>query len=357
MNANMNYLGIDVSKLKLDCALLRGGYGQKGEGTKRLDKTFANNKAGLRALLDRLVAKLGDAEQGAQWSQRTHILMEPTGVYHERAALWLTQAGCTVCLVNPARLRSYATAIGVTSKNDRIDSYVLARYGAAEQPAPWQPPSLAAQTLNALLARREALCQDIQREENRREKTDYAMHTPAPVKDSIAQTLAFLNQQRAALDRQIDEHIDGDPTLKENDRLLQSIKGVGPRVAQRMNALMSTHCFKSAKALAAYMGLVPSERQSGSSVRGKTRLSKQGPAALRQLLYLPAVVAKRHNVHVKAIYERLIARGKPKMSAIGAAMRKLVHLCFGVIHSRRPYDPNWHTHGSICPQGRAKAYP
>jgi transposase len=92
-------------------------------------------------------------------------------------------------------------------------------------------------------------------------------------------------------------------------------------------------------------------------VRGKTRLSKQGPGQLRQLLFMPAIVAKQHNVHVKAIYERLIARGKPKMSAIGAAMRKLVHLCFGVIHSRRPYDPNRHTHDSTCPHGRAKAYP
>jgi transposase len=234
MNSNTNYLGIDVSKLKLDCALLRGAHGTHGtHGThghsgKRLDKTFPNNEAGLKALLSWLVAKLGDAEYGTQWPQHTPIVMEPTGVYHERAALWLTQAGCTVCLVNPARLRSYATAIGVTSKNDRIDSYVLARYGAAEHPAPWQPPSPAAQTLNALLARREALCQDIQREENRREKTDYAMHTPAPVTDSIAQTLAFLNQQLAALDTQINEHIDGDPTLKENDQLLQSIKGVGP---------------------------------------------------------------------------------------------------------------------------------
>jgi transposase len=346
---NANYLGIDVSKLKLDCALLRGVHGENGKNGKRLDKTFTNNEAGFKALLVWLTVKLGtnkiESETGissnTQWQPHTHILMEPTGVYHERAAMWLTQAGCTVCLVNPARLRSYATAIGVNSKNDRIDSYVLARYGAAEHPAAWQPPSLAAQTLNALLARREALCQDIQREENRREKTDYAMHTPAPVKSSITQTLVFLNQQLAALDTQIHEHIDGDPTLKENDQLLQSIKGVGPRVAQRMNALMSTHRFKSAEALAAYMGLIPSEHQSGSSVRGKTRLSKRGPAHLRHLLYLPAIVAKQYNVHVRATYERLIARGKPKMSAIGAAMRKLVHLCFGVIHSRRPYDPAW----------------
>lgn len=346
MNATMNYLGIDVSKLKLDCALLRAG---TGVPYKRLDKTFSNNEQGIKALLAWLAAKLGGAQDAQPWPQRTQILVEPTGVYHERVALGLSQAGCTVCLVNPARLRSYALAIGVTSKTDRIDSYVLARYGAAEPVTPWQPPSLAAQTLNALLARREALCRDIGREEYRREKSDYAMHTPTTVKDSIAQTLEFLKQQLAALDVKIDAHIDGDATLKENDELLKSIRGVGPRVAQRMNALMSTHRFHSAEALAAYIGLAPSERQSGSSVRGKTRLSKQGPGALRHLLFMPAIVAKQHNAHVKALYERLIARGKPKMSALGAAMRKLVHLCFGVIHSRHPYDANWPAKPSSCP--------
>jgi transposase len=346
----MNYLGIDVSKAKLDCALLR-----EASSGKRLDKTFSNDAAGVKALLAWLDSKLNETTSakaakaangkegnvGNVGKARVHVLMEPTGVYHERAALWLFEAGLTVSLVNPARLRSYAVAIGVVSKNDRLDSAVLARYGAAEAPEPWQPPTLAAQTLNALLARREALCQDIQREQNRREKTHFALHTPVTVADSIAQTLVFLERQLAALEAQIDQHIDRDPTLKHNDELLRSIKGVGPRVAQRMNALMSSHRFKSAEALAAYIGLTPCERQSGSSVRGKTRLSKRGPAHLRHLLFMPAVVAKTHNPHVRAIYERLIARGKPKMSALGAAMRKLVHLCFGVLHSGKPYSTDW----------------
>ena len=307
----MNYLGIDVSKAKLDCALLR-----EAGTAKRLDKTFTNDAAGIKALLAWLDSKLSSNHNAdanaASGKARVHVLM-----------------------------RSYAVAIGVVSKNDRLDSAVLARYGAAETPAPWQPPTLAAQTLNALLARREALCQDIQREQNRHEKTRFALNTPATVLDSIAQTLEFLNRQLGALEKEIDQHIDSDPTLKHNDQLLRSIKGVGPRVAQRMNALMSSHRFKSAEALAAYIGLTPCERLSGSSVRGKTRLSKKGPAQLRHLLFMPAIVAKTHNPHVKAIYARLIAKGKPKMSAIGAAMRKLVHLCFGVLHSGKPYSPEW----------------
>jgi len=87
--------------------------------------------------------------------------------------------------------------------------------------------------------------------------------------------------------------------------------------------------------------LLPSERRSGTSVRGKARMSKMGPSDIRKLLYMPAVVATRCNPQVKALYERLLARAKPKMAAIGAAMRKLAHLCFGVIHTQKPYDPNY----------------
>jgi transposase len=104
---------------------------------------------------------------------------------------------------------------------------------------------------------------------------------------------------------------------------------------------MHSHAFHSAEQLAAYLGLVPVERQSGSSLMGRTRLSKAGPARVRAVLYMAAVVATRRNPHVKALYERLLARGKSKMSALGAAMRKLVHLCFGVIKNQQPYQADY----------------
>ncbi len=324
-----NTLGIDASKAKLDCALLR----QSAPG-KRLDKTVANTPAGIKALLAWLDSKACPAPS-------IHAVLEPTGVYHETATWLVHEAGCTVALVNPARLRSYAGAIGVVSKNDQIDAALLARYGATEPLEPWQPPSEASRTLSALLARRDTLCADIQRDANRLEKARSAMNTPKVVTSSINKTLKFLEKELAALDAQIKRHIDDDPTLKQNDGLLQSIKGVGPRVAQRMNALMSGKSFKSAEALAAYIGLNPVQHLSGSSVRGRSTLSKRGPSALRQLLYLPAVTATTCNPQVKAIYQRLLARGACKMSALGAAMRKLAHLCFGVIHSGKPYDPSW----------------
>ena len=325
-----NTLGIDVSKAKLDCALLR----QSAPG-KRLDKSVANTAAGIKALLAWLDSK-GCPAQGVL------VVLEPTGVYHETVTWLLHEAGCVVVLVNPARLRSYAGAIGVLSKNDQIDAALLARYGATEPVQPWQPPSEAARTLTALLVRRDTLCADIQRDANRLEKARCAMNTPKVVIGSIKKTLAFLEKELKALDAQIKRHIDDDPTLKNNDSLLQSIKGAGPRVAQRMNALLSSKSFKSAEAVAAFIGLNPVQHLSGSSVRGRSTLSKRGPSALRRLLYLPAVTATTCNPHVKAVYLRLIEREACKMSALGAAMRKLAHLCYGVIHSGKPYDPSWH---------------
>lgn len=328
--ARLNTLGIDVSKAKLDCALLR----QSAPG-KRLDKSVANTPAGIHALLAWLDSK------GCP-TQAIRAVLEPTGVYHETATWLLHEAGCTVVLVNPARLRSYAGAIGVVSKNDQIDAALLARYGATEPLEPWQRPSEASRTLTALLARRDTLCADIQRDGNRLEKARCAMNTPKVVISSINKTLKFLEKELIALDAQIKIHIDDDPTLKNNDALLQSIKGVGPRVAQRMNALLSSKSFKSAEAVAAFIGLNPVQHLSGTSVRGRSTLSKRGPSALRKLLYLPAVTATTCNPHVRAVYLRLLSRGACKMSALGAAMRKLAHLCFGVIHSGKPYDPTWH---------------
>jgi len=123
--------------------------------------------------------------------------------------------------------------------------------------------------------------------------------------------------------------------------LLTSIPAVGERVGNNMLAVMHSHRFQSAEQVAAYLGLVPVERQSGSSVLGRARLSKAGPSQVRAVLYMAAVVATQYNPHVKALYERLLAKGKSKMSALGAAMRKLVHLCFGVIKTQRPYQPNY----------------
>jgi len=324
----MFYLGMDVAKAKLDCCLLL----DEASG-KRKTKVVRNTKPGIVDLLA-WVAKqnISPAE--------LHVVMEATGVYHEQAALALADAGVTVSIINPAQVKDFGRGLAVRTKTDGVDSFVLARYGALLKPAAWTPPAPEARTLQALLARREAIAQDLQRERNRQEKAD-ATDTPERIQKSLADSIGFLVKQLAELQQDIDQHIDRHPGLKNDLALLQSIPAVGPQVGSNMLSVMHSHDFGSAEQLAAYLGLVPVERQSGSSVLGRARLSKAGPARIRAVLYMAAVVATRHNLHVKAVYERLLARGKSKMSALGAAMRKLVHLCFGVLKTRQPYQYNY----------------
>jgi transposase len=324
----MFFIGIDVSKAKLDCSLLLDV-----TSSKRRAKSVANSKTGVSELLTWC------AKQNTS-PQELHAILEGTGVYHEQAALALADAGVTVSIVNPAQVKDFGRSLGVRTKTDGIDSLVLARYGALLNPRPWTPPAPEARVLQALLSRREAIAQDLQRERNRLEKAD-ATNTPLSISQSIEESIAFLGQQLEKLQHDIDDHIDKHPNLKADRDLLISIPAVGPQVGNHLLAVMHNHQFQSAEQLAAYLGLVPAERQSGTSILGRPHLSKAGPARIRAILYMAAIVATQHNPHIKALYQRLQERGKTKMSALGAAMRKLVHLCFGVLKTRKPYQPNY----------------
>lgn len=320
----MRYLGMDVAKAKLDCCLLL----EEGSD-KHKTKSVANSRLGVADLL----VWIGKHHVSPA---DLHVIMEGTGVYHEQAALALADAGVAVSIVNPAQVKNFGRGLAVRTKTDGMDSYVLARYGALLKPVAWTPPAPEARILQALLARRDAVAEDLHRERNRQEKAE-ATDTPALIRQSLSDSIEFLSRQLAQLQQDIDQHIDRHPGLKDDLALLQSIPAVGPQVGNNMLAVMRSHNFGSAEQLAAYLGLVPVERQSGSSVMGRAKLSKAGPARIRAVLYMAAVVAIRCNPHVKGIYDRLLDRGKSKMSALGAAMRKLVHLCFGVLKTRQPY--------------------
>jgi transposase len=324
----MFFIGIDVSKAKLDCNLLLDV-----ASSKRRAKSVSNSKSGITDLLSWCTKHQVAA-------QDLHAILEGTGVYHEQAALALTDAGVTVSIVNPAQVKDFGRSLGVRTKTDGVDSLVLARFGALLNPRPWTPPAKEARILQALLSRREAIAQDLQRERNRLEKAD-ATDTPPLIRESIVDSIAFLEKQLAKLQQDIDDHINKHPQLKADRDLLTSIPAVGPQVGNHLLAVMHNHQFQSAEQLAAYLGLVPIERQSGASVLGRPQLSKAGPARIRAILYMAAIVGIKHNPHIKALYQRLQERGKTKMSALGAAMRKLVHLCFGVLKTRQPYQPDY----------------
>ena len=323
----MAMLGIDVSKAKLDCLWLRDPVGLKVKS-----KVFANSASGYQALLAWALKQTGEPVGELK------CVMEATGIYHEGLAYALHEAGARVSVVNPAQLRDYAKSLGSRTKTDRQDALVIARFGATQQPRVWQPEPAEVRRLKALLARLDAVKQDIQRELNRLEKAQITA-TSAEVITSIETVHRQLNEEKARLEVLIEEHIDRHPGLKQDRALLESIPGVGPVVAQQMVALLRSRAFVSAAQCAAFLGLVPVQHESGSSVRGRPRLSKAGNALLRAKLYMAAIVATRYNPDIRRQYERLLRHGKAKMAALGAAMRKLVQICFGVLKHQTSYLP------------------
>lgn len=319
-------IGIDVSKKRLDCLWLKNLATGKVKS-----RIFNNDPAGYVELLD-WVDEHTSEERGS-----IHFVMEATGIYHEALAYTLYQAGAKVSVVNPAQVHYYARSLGRRTKTDKKDSMVLARYGVTHAPRLWQPEPEEVRILRALITRLHAVEKDIRREENRREKAEIARPSDE-VFTSIQTILEHLKQEKVRLETLIDRHIDQHPGMKRDRWLLESIPGGGPVISRCMMAVIRSRAFNSASQCAAFIGLVPIQRDSGTSVHSKPQLSKNGDARLRAKLYMAAVACIQHNPDIKLQYARLLKNGKTKMSAIGAAMRKLVHICFGVLKHQTPYQ-------------------
>jgi transposase len=324
-------IGIDVSKEKLDL-----GFYRDLETGKVKTKVWPNTAQGHRQVMDWATQHLKVS------IDQIAFVMEATGIYHEALAYALHGAGAEVVIVNPAQVRDYAKSLAVHTKNDRKDSLVLARFGLTQPWRAWQPEPPEIRELRALLARLTAVEKDLQRERNRQEKAEVSA-AGEQVLTSIQVVIEALEKEQQRLSQLIDQHIDQNPQLKQDQQLLKSIPGVGDVLSRHMLAVFHSRSFENARQMAAYLGLVPVEHTSGGSVRGRPRLSKTGSATVRAKLYLPAVVAIQYNPAAKATYARLCARGKSKMSAIGAVMRKLVHWCFGVLKHQTTYSPTMAT--------------
>lgn len=311
-------LGIDIAKAKFVVVL------RTPDGKARR-KSCLNTPAGFTEL--------------GGWLTRQHIThvhatLEATGTYGEALALWLHEAGHTVSVVNPAIIQGYARARLARGKTDEGDAALIADYTATQHPPAWTPPAPEIRQLQALVRRLDALQTMHTQEANR-----LAAGESVPVvRASIEAVLAHLDAQIAEVRRLIREHIDRHPDLRQRRDLLTTIPGIGEATAATLLAELFDKPFQSARQAAAFAGVVPRRQESGAW-RGRSRLSKIGPPRLRKALYFPAVTALRWNPTVRAVRARLHAAGKPPMVIVGAAMRKLIHLAFGVLKSGRAYEP------------------
>jgi len=316
-----NTLGIDISKDKLDVALYQDDRYQLA--------TFSNDKDGCRRL--------------AKWLKKhkakaAHVCIEATGRYGESVAMYLHGRGYSVSVVNPARIKAYAESQLQRNKTDRQDAKVIAHFCATQSPSLWLPPPPEVQELQALVRRLEVLKADRTRELNRQQSG----LTSKTVLADIEAHIAFLNDQIAAIEQRIRDLFNQHPDLRQQRELLMSIPGIGETTAANFIAeVADVNRFESAAQLAAYAGLTPRHHDSGSSVHRRGRLVKTGNVRFRTALYMPALTAMRYNPIVQALVARLTARGKNRMTIVGAVMRKLVHLAFGVLKHQRPFDPDY----------------
>lgn len=320
--ARQAIVGIDVAKAKLDVAL-------KQPAGKWRTKVVANTPAGF----DELRAWL--AKHGAPCA---HVCMEATGVYWERVAEELADHGFAVSVTNPAQIKAFGAASGVRNKTDLVDAKLIAEFCASQCPALWQPADKSVRALRALVARREALVELRTQELNRLQ-----VAATDAVKESIQRMLEVLDQQIAEIERQIAKDVDDDPTLRQQRELLASIPGVGDKtIATFLGHYGGELRFDKTRQAVAFAGLDSQLHESGSSVRGKPRMSKRGHSSIRRALYMPAVVAMTRTPWGRKFAERLLAAGKPKKLILGALMRKILAIAYGVLKSGTPFNPALH---------------
>jgi transposase len=315
------WVGIDVSKRKLDVALLN-------DAGKVKSKSLANDPAGFAALMTWL--KERDAD-----SASTHVCMESTGSYSEACATALADAGWLVSVVNPAQPKSFGQSELNRNKTDEMDAALLARYCSKMAPAAWQPPPLEYRKLRSLVDRLQALKDMHQQEANRLEAT-----AEVAARQSITEHMAWLDARIAELEKDIDDHIDGNKqTLGKDAQLLTSIPGIGKTTAAKVLGLLGDlRRFSSGKALAAFIGVTPRRCESGSSVRGRSSIGRAGHPRIRHALFMPTLVAAKYNPMIRAFRNRLVAAGKPKKSAALASMHKLVHLMHAIVCNGTAFD-------------------
>ena len=321
-----HFLGIDIAKSKFDCALLRP------DGKVR-NKVLSNNALGFAQLLAWLDAH---GVPSGELSQ-LHVCMEATGIYWEALAEFLCDQGIVVSVINPAQIKAYGASRLMRSKTDKIDANLIAHFAKERTPAPWTAAAPHERFLRSLVLRLEALQNMLTQECNRLQVANPA------VQPQIQNHIDWLNAEIKALAKLIKDHIDKHPDLRQKRDLLDSIPGIGERTLGIMLAYFgSAEQFDNARKAVAFVGLDPRQHESGSSVKGKPRMSKVGHAFVRKALYMPAMAALYKTDWGKRFRERLASAGKPPKLIIGAMMRKLIHVAVGVLKSNKPFNSALH---------------
>jgi transposase len=313
------YVGIDVAKEELVVAVRPSGKVW----------TSSNDEAGVRTLARRLKSD-GPAL----------VVLEATGGYERLCVAALAAAELPIVIVNPRQARDFAKATGQLAKTDRVDASLLALFAERVRPAVRPLPTAAAQEFEALLVRRRQLLEMKLAEQNRLGM----VMGPAKrgIRKGLKKHIEFLDRELAMTDTDLDDMVRNSPIWRERDDLLQSVPGIGPTVSRTLLAELPELGTLNRRAIAKLVGVAPLNRDSGMwrghrSIRG-------GRSTVRSALYMAALVAARWNPVIRAFYQRLIAKGKPKKVALVACMRKLLTMLNEILRHRR----SWTLHPELA---------
>ena len=304
------YIGIDVSKDRLDVC-------RRPSGTAF---AVARDGEGLAALIERL--------QGARPEL---IVLEATGGFEQVVAAGLAGAGLPVVVVNPRQIRDFARSMGRLAKTDRIDAEVIALFAERVRPELRPLPDAAARELDELVTRRRQVIEMMVAEGNRARRL-----ASRRLKKRIDRHLEVLQKELTEIERELDDTIRRSPIWRETEDLLKSVPGIGNATARTLLAELPELGTLGRRQIAALAGVAPFNRDSGT-FRGR-RMIGGGRAGVRATLYMAALVASRHNPVIAAFYQRLLAAGKPKKTALVACMRKLLTILNAIIRHRTPWQ-------------------
>lgn len=325
--------GIDVSQKELVVA-----FGQMYDdlSTKLLwHKTFVNNQKGFESLIQH-VKKLTDDTTG------TGYVMEATGVYHEKLAHYLYLNDQSVSIILPNKISNYARTLDVKTVTDKTASEAITLFGLERKLDSWNPPDPLFKQMRQLVRERDQIVQSRTVAKN---QLHAEMAEVAPLKNTVSRIkkqIVLFDKQIAEVVSEINALISSKETIKADVELLASIPGVGLLTAATV--LAETNGFdliRNKKQLTSYAGLDVKEKQSGTSVKGKPRISKKGNKFLRKSLHMPALAAIRHDDRFKAIFGRLVSKHGIKMKAAVAVQRKLLELMYAVYKKQEKYDKDY----------------
>lgn len=324
MSKKVVYVGVDVGQEELVACM---------EGFKPC--CFKHNANGIRKMYSWSRNIAGDSE--------LCFCLEATGVYGYSLATSLAKRfEVQVSVVNPARIASFAKAQLRRTKTDSIDARVILAFAQSQNPPCWKPESETQRRLYQLVTQADRLRRLKRQLSNRDHGFKYVPDLPREIKKSQRSLHRSIERQLTNIDKAIEQLCAQDRLLEEQMKLLCSIPGVGTHSAVRILAYGKGNLIElNRKSLTAHAGLAPSEKQSGISIRGKTRIAKQGDRRLRSALYMPALVAAHHNPILKRFYQRLINNGKPKMLAVVAVMKKLLLIIQAILKRKTPFKPDY----------------